>query len=91
MIMHEQCNVNNTMEHSMSTTSKEIHVKHRWHQIINDTVHCYQTPYNVALIVEQLSNYNVLLREQIETEKDGVTKQNNLISDESRHTSKLCA
>ena len=33
----------------------------------------------------------VLLQEQIETEKDVFTKQNNLISDESRYASKLCA
>ena len=38
-----------------------------------------------------MSNYNILLREQIETEKDMLTKQDNMISDENRHTSKLCA
>ena len=89
MSMCEQCNVNNTMEHATSTTLKASNMKHGWHQTINNTVHCYQTPYNIALRVKQLSNYNMLLREQIEMEKDGLTKQNNLSSDESRHASKL--
>ena len=34
-------------------------------QTINDTVHCCQTPVDVAVILEQLSNYNNLLKEQI--------------------------
>ena len=89
--MYEQCNVNNSMECSASTTPKASNMKHGWYQTINNTVHYYQTPYNIALIVEQLSNYNVLLRDQIETEKDVLPKKNNLISDESRHVSKLCA
>ena len=88
--MHEQCEENNSMEHSTSTTPKASNMNYGWYQILNNTAHHYQTPYNVALIVEQLSNYNVLLRVQKKMEKDVFTKQNNLISDESRHASKLC-
>ena len=57
----------------------------------NNTVHCCQTPYNIATIVEQLSNYNSLLREKIETEKEVFMKQNCKNSDENRCASKLCA
>ena len=62
-----------------------------WHQTINNTVCYYQTPYDIALILEQVSNYNILLREKIEMEKDTSTKQNNMISDENSYASKLCA
>ena len=57
--------------------------------MINNTVNYYQTPYDIALIVEQLSNYNIMLREQIEMEEDVFTQQNYKISDDSRCESKL--
>ena len=82
--MHEQCNMKNTMEHVMSTMLKASNMAYGWHQIINNTAHCYDTPYNIELIVEQLSKHNMLLRDQIETENDVFAKQNNLIRDESR-------
>ena len=42
------------------------------------------------MIVEQLSNYIVLLREQDEIEKHGFVKQNTLSNDEIRCELKLC-
>ena len=62
-----------------------------WGQTISNTVCYYQTPYNIALILEQVSNYKFLLREQIEMDKDAHAKQNNMISDENSVASKLCA
>ena len=68
--MYGQQNKNNTkMENSMATMTNASIMKYGWWQILNNTAHCYQTPYNIALILEQVSSYNMLLREQIETEK----------------------
>ena len=38
------------------------------YQIINNTVNYYQTLFNIALILEQASNYDNFLREQINNE-----------------------
>ena len=40
-------------------------MKHRWCQTVNKTVYYYQTPFNVALILEKVSNYNDVLIEQV--------------------------
>ena len=90
MSVYEQFSDDNNMEHRTSPTSKASNMKYGWHQIVNDTVHYFQMPYNIAVIVEQLSNYNMMVREQIAIEKDGFKKQNTLISDEIRYKSKLC-
>ena len=45
-------------------------MKHGWHEALNKTVCHYQTPFDVALILEQVSKYNVILTEQIRMEKD---------------------
>ena len=74
----------------MSMTTKASNMKYGWYQMINNTANYYQTPYNIALIVHQLSNYNSLLREQIKTEEDALIKQKHKISDKKRHASKLC-
>ena len=41
----------------------------------------YQTPFNIALILEQISNYNNVLKEQANKEKSARIK-NNMISEE---------
>ena len=79
------------MKNSMATITNATIMKHGWYQIINKTVHYYQTAYDIALILEQVSNYNILLREQIEKEKDVLAKQDNMINDKNMHSSKLCA
>ena len=56
-------------------------MKHGWHQTVNDVVYCYQTPFTVALIVEQVSNYKNALREQAIMEKSEHRIQDNAISD----------
>ena len=85
MGVHEKFSDDNSMECRTSSTSEVRNMKYGWFQIANVTVHYFQTPFNVALIVEQLSNNNVLLRENIEMDKDGFVKQNNSIIDEIRH------
>ena len=55
-------------ECSASMTIKAINMTYGWCHMVNNTVHYYQNHYNIALIIEQLSNYNSVLREQIEME-----------------------
>ena len=90
MGMYEQFVDTNDMECRMASTPKVRSMQYRWYEIINNTVHYFQAPYNIALIVEQLSNYNVLLRKKNQNEKDEFGKQNNTIVDEHRHESNLC-
>ena len=49
------------LENSTAPTKGESTMKHGWHKTLKNTVLCYQTPFNVALILEQVSNYNVML------------------------------
>ena len=87
--MHEQHIMENRKtERSVAMTTKEINMKHGWHQMVKNMVHYYQTPYDIALIVEQLSNYNSMLRGQIEMEEDD-TQQNYASSNVNRYESKL--
>ena len=53
------------MENSAVQMKREGNVKHRWCQTVDNTVHCYHTPYDIAVILEQVSNYNVLLRDKM--------------------------
>ena len=91
MGMHEKLSVNNSTDSRTPSSSEERNMKHGWFQIVNSTVHYFQSPFNVALIVQQLSNYNMLLRENIEMDKDCGAKQNNLLSDENGYGIKLNA
>ena len=44
-------------------------MKHGWHETINNAVHYYQPPFNVAVIIEQTSHHNNVLRKQANIEK----------------------
>ena len=44
-------------------------MKHGWCEKIHNTVFYHQMPFNIAVIIEQLSNYNNVLREQANTKK----------------------
>ena len=57
-------------------------MKFRWHQTINNVVCCYQTPFNIALILEQVSNYNNVLREQVYIQEIACRRKNNMINEE---------
>ena len=46
-------------------------------------VYYYQTTFDNALILEQVSNYNSILREQVKMEKSEHRIQNNIISEEN--------
>ena len=52
MSVYEQFSDDNNMEHRTSSTSKVSNMKHGWHQIVNDSVHYFQTPRNVAVTLE---------------------------------------
>ena len=47
---------NAVVENSMAPTIRESTMKHGWHKTFNNTVHYYQTPFDIALILEQVSN-----------------------------------
>ena len=89
--MCEKFRDNKSMESRTPSLSEERNMKYRWFQIVNGIVHYFQSPFNVVLIVEQLYNHNMSLRENIEMDKDCDTKQNNLPSDESGYGIKLSA
>ena len=52
---------NMNAERRMEMTTKSSTMKYGWCQMINNTVHHYQIPYNIALIIEQLSTHNSML------------------------------
>ena len=54
-----------------------------WHQTINNTVFYYQAAFNIDVILEQVSNYNNVLREQVNMEKASCRRQNNMINEEN--------
>ena len=60
---------NMNLERCAAMTTKVSIMKHGWYQTVNNTACYYQTPCNIAVIVEQLSNYNRMLREKIEMEE----------------------
>ena len=83
MIQNEKCSDNNTVLENVPEHMSIVNImKHGWHQTVNNAVCYYQTPINVALILEQESNYNNILREQESAEKAGNRIQNNMISEE---------
>ena len=89
--VYEQFSYDNSMKNRSLSTSIARNMKHGWCQMVNSAVHYFRTPFNVSLIVEHLSNYNMLLPEQIENDDDGIMKQNDLIRDDVRHGKKLSA
>lgn len=52
MIENEQCDKSIDMENSTVPATKASSMKNRWHQTINSAVHCYQTSFNIAVILE---------------------------------------
>ena len=50
-------------------TIKENSMKHSHYETINNTVHCYETDFNVYVILGQLSDYNIMLKEKSDTRK----------------------
>ena len=66
MIENEvRCDKNAEMKCGTELMTKGSSMKNGLHQKINNVVHCYQTPLDVAVILEQVSNCNDLLREQM--------------------------
>ena len=61
----------------------------RWHEIINDTAFYYQNYFNISKIAEQLSDYNDILRKQMQ-EKIITGTNISFISSSMRATEKAC-
>ena len=91
MGVYEKFSEVNSMECRTCPPAEERNMKCGWFKIVNGAVQCFQTPFNVALIVEQLSNYTIFLRENIEMDKDSCIKQKKTISGESIRGTKLNA
>ena len=90
--MYEQhCVKDIRMDRGTAMTMKSNNMKCGWHQMINNTVHYYQTACNITLIVKQLSSYDSVLREQIETKEDIFLQLKHKNSNENRHETKLSA
>ena len=51
------------VENSTAPTIGESTMKYGWHEILKNTVCCRQTPFDVALLLWQVSNHNVMLTE----------------------------
>ena len=66
-------------------------MKYGWYETINNTVHYYQTYFNIAVIIDQISDYNYLLREQANMDKAACIMQNNNSSEEKMHESRMSA
>ena len=54
-----------------------------WCETIRNAVFCCQTPFDVAMIIEQSSNHNDVLREQANMEKATCSKKVNTMSEEN--------
>ena len=64
MSENEQHHNNNAvMENSAAPIIKESSMNYGQNQTINNAVHYYKMSFNIALILEQVSNYDNLLRE----------------------------
>ena len=76
---NSECNA--FVEKSKAPTIGESTMKHGWHKTLKNTVCCYQTPFDIALILDKVSKYNVMLIEQIRIEKDIMMQQHDMIGD----------
>ena len=54
-----------SLENIADKTIKEIRMKHVHYQTINNTVHHYETAFNIDVILGQLSYYNNILKEKV--------------------------
>ena len=66
-------------------------MKHGLHETIHNKVFYHQTTFDVAMIIEKLSNYNSMLREQANMEKAACRMKINTMSKEKRCKSRIRA
>ena len=91
MIENEQHNNNNAaMENNTEPITKANNMKCGQFQAINNTVCYHQMSFNIALILEQVSNNN-LLRQQVSMEKASCRGQNNMNSKDNIFKSRMFA
>ena len=57
-------------------------MKHGCYQTINNTVCYYERAFNITVILGKLSDYNYMLKEQVDTRKDVQSAQSKMISKE---------
>ena len=69
MSENEEKHDNNAeMENNVVLIITSISMKYGWFQTTNNAVFYYQTHFNTVVILEQVSNCDNLLREQMSTE-----------------------
>ena len=87
--MYEQHIIKNMKpERSTAMTINASNMKYGWCEMVNNAVHYYQKPHDIAVIVEQLSSCNRILREQTVMEEDEI-RQNYKSSEVKREESNL--
>ena len=86
---NSECNA--FFEDSVAPTIGERTMKYGWYKTLKNTVHYYQTPFDIALILEQVSKHNVILIEKIRIEKDIRMQQHDMIGNVKIVESKLSA
>ena len=89
--MSEHGESDTVMENSETPMKIESNMKCGWCQTVNNTV-CYcQTPHNIAVILEQVTNYNALLRETMSMKKTTWKQQKNATNEDNSSEVKLRA
>ena len=86
---NSECNT--FLENSTAPTIRESTIKCSCCKTLKNRVCYYQTPFDIALILEQVSNHNVMLIEKIRIEKDIRIQQHDVIGDVKIVESKLSA
>ena len=92
MIKNEWHRENNVVvKNSAVPTTRESTKKCGQCEKFNDAVCQCQMPFDIEVILEQVSKCSITLREQMRIEKVRKMKQNNVISDVKSFESKSCA
>lgn len=78
------------IERRTTTITKENTMKYGFHQTVTNAVCYYHAECNIAVIVEQLSNYYSMLQEKKEIEEHGIQHKHQS-SEVNNHESKFIA
>ena len=82
---------NELLKEKVNMAIGESTMKHGWCKTVKNAACCYQTPFDVALILEQVSKHNVMTIEQIRMGKDIRMQQHDEIGEGKIIESKLRA
>ena len=83
MIQNDNNSNNNTALENIAEISIANIMKNGWCQTVNNLMLYYKTPFDIALILEQVSNYNSILIKKVNMEKAARRIQNNIFREEN--------